>query len=145
MPPLRASTPTAPALVALALLSAAAGCAREEPIHDAATLYTPESLAQELAFRCRSIRPGTRSAAKGAPPKRDEEVLTKGQEATKEAAAPTLDDVCADIARKAGRVGGMTRPEAIRKIAGLVEADATLRPADKALLAGSLNHLADQP
>ena len=124
---------------ALALAMAPAGCGPEKPKFDAAAAYTPESLAQELAFRVRSMKPSAKAAParKKAPGKEQ----GKSAEAAKEAPDSTLDDVVEDAGRKLGLIEGISRDDALKATTAAVEADASLVPDDKRRLVERLGTL----
>jgi hypothetical protein len=140
---------TLPAILAAVVGLAAPGCGPEAPIHDPATRYTPESLAQELVFRFNALKPGAKALSKGGPVKKDKEAearaQTKSKEPTKQAADPTLDGLLAEIDAKARLVSGTTRPETLKKVSSLVAAHPSVTGADKRLLAEGMGRLADAP
>ncbi|MDR3632981.1 MAG: hypothetical protein P4L84_04040 [Isosphaeraceae bacterium] len=126
-------------LVALAL----AGCG-ESSQFDPATQYTAESLAQELSFRYRTLKPAARAAsAKPAPLRkdRDAEVKSLAEEATKKAPAATLDELLAEIADKATLIPGKSRPEVCKAMIDSLAQDKELNDSDKQLLSDKLQQL----
>jgi len=119
--------------LALALSTMAPGCATDAPEVDKSAHYTPESLAQELAFRYRELKPEDRKFARGAVPRAgsagkaadlerarqiDEKAEQKkggGEVPKKRSGPPTLDEVMADIDSKIDRIPGTPRPDACRR------------------------------
>ena len=110
--------------------------------HAKETGYTPEALAQELAFRVNGLKStsNSRAATAGAASKvAAPEDSARGGEAGKTAPEEqTVEDVVRDILNKAAEVEGMTATEARGRIVELVKADGSL-PADrKAAALGAL-------
>jgi hypothetical protein len=122
-------------------------CSPAEPEVDQAALYTPESLAGELAYRFRQLNPDARSAAvryKRNP--KDEKDLQERRERSepaknktsggaparkKQTGPPTLDDLLADIDGELDTIRGVSRPDACKKMIETISADATLPDGDK--------------
>src|SRR5262245_5136452 len=101
--------------LAAVLIISAAGC-RPKPEYDKSVEYTPESLAQELAFRFNSLAPPAKTSTrtrkvvqKAVGSKADEQSPTKAQSkaAPKKALAKTVDDVLDEVAVKVNLVKGM--------------------------------------
>jgi hypothetical protein len=144
-------------IVALALVLpvTSPGCGSDAPEVDKAAMYSPESLAQELAFRYRDLKPEARklsrpAAPRGKPGEReqgrriDEEVEQKkggGAVPKKREGAPTLDDVMDDIGAKIDRVPDMPRAEVCRRMIEALSKDNSLTGDDQALLAGRLKEM----
>ncbi len=145
----------AAAVLALALCTTMPGCGPGTPQVDKAALYTPESLAQELAFRYRGLRPEEKKLTRGAGRRarsaktaaelaRDEQAQKKARgadAAAKRDGPPTLDDVMADIDAKLDKIPGMPRPEARRKMIDALANDASLSAEDKTLLSQRLEQM----
>src|SRR5947209_3180523 len=126
---------TATATVAVVLTMV--GCGGGEPQFDASTKYSPQTLAQELAFRCRSLdrsnpgeKPDGYTTKAGA--------VTKGGAATKAAQANTLDGLLDDVIAKAATIPGMSRAEACKKVAAEAAKDPSISEADKKAIADRL-------
>jgi hypothetical protein len=129
-----------------ALILLAPGCG-ESPEFNKAASYTPESLAQELAFRYNALSPAAkastrtrRPAKKAMDSKADEKSSTKSQvkAATKKDLPKTIDDILDDIEAKAGLIKGMPRSEVIVKMIDALSKDSSLRESDRQVLAGKL-------
>jgi hypothetical protein len=112
------------------------GCGRSTSF-DKSTQYTPETLAQELAFRYNALSPVGKTPMKTRRPqksqkavdsKADEQSTTKAQSkaATKKERPKSVDDVLDDIEAKAGLVPGMSRAEVLAKMAEAIGKDGTL-------------------
>jgi hypothetical protein len=146
--------------LALALSAMTPGCATDAPEVDKSALYTPESLAEELAFRYRELKPEDRMFARGAVPRAgsagkpadlerarqiDEKAEQKkgggGAVSKKRSGSPTLDEVMADIDSKIGRIPATPRPDARRKMIEALSKDAALSAEDKALLSDRLKEM----
>jgi hypothetical protein len=146
--------------LALALSTMAPGCATDAPEVDKSALYTPESLAQELAFRYRELKPEDRKFARGAVPRAgaagkpadlerarqiDEKAEQKkgrgGEVPKKRSGPPTLDEMMGDIDSKIARILGTPRPDACRKMIEALSKDASLSAEDKALLSDRLKEM----
>ena len=117
------------------------GCGPDAPEVDKSALYTPESLAEELAFRyrvaeARGAGSSARAAASaprppGGPPTsiapaRPRRRGAAPSEPKKRSGPPTLDDVMADIDSKIDKVQGTPRPEVCRKMIEALSKDASL-------------------
>jgi hypothetical protein len=151
------STRARAAAVALAivLLPTVPGCGGR-PAVDRSALYSPESLAQELAFRYRGLKPESRNLTRpigrrAKPEDRDrarridekvEQQKGGGAEVPKKRAGPpTLDDVMTDIDAKLDKVPGEPRADSCRRMIEALEKDASLSAEDRALLAGHLKEM----
>jgi hypothetical protein len=137
----------------LVLPALATGCGPGAPEVDKSALYTPESLADELAFRYRALKPDARkfsraagsaskSAKRAADLDRARQAEKKGggaEEPKKRDGPPTLDDVMADVESKIDKVQGTPRPDVCRKMIEILSKDASLSEADRKLLTDRLN------
>ncbi len=119
--------------------------------HDAAVDYTPESLAQELAFRYRDLSPSAKKASKNrsagvakAIEATEREAVAKGRSktATKQAQAETLDDVLDEIGDKARAIRGVSTAESLHKISEAIGRDSSLDEGDRQALAEKLDEMA---
>jgi hypothetical protein len=149
------------AAVALTLAVSAMipGCGAGSPEVDKSARYTPESLAGELAFRCRELKPEarkfTRATASGSRSARNagdrelarqiEEKAEKkgggGDVPKKRSGPPTLDDVMDDVDTKIDKIQGMPRPEVCRRMIETLSKDASLSADDKKLLSDRLKEM----
>lgn len=123
---------------------ALAGCG-ETPQFDPSTKYTAESLAQELSFRYRDLKPSAKAAAaKPVQVRRDRDAESKslGDEAGKQAPAETLDDLLAETAAKMSLIQGMSRPDVCKAMIETLAKDNALRTSEKELLKAKLQQLA---
>jgi hypothetical protein len=138
-------------VLAAALILGAAGCAGN-PEFDHSTQYTPESLAQELAFRYSALSPDGKASTKArsrkpqkkaVDSKADEQSPTKSQSkaAKKKDLPKTIDDVLDDIEIKADLVKGMSRAETFERMADVISRDNSLRESDRQLLAQKLKEM----
>jgi len=134
----------------LAMACAAAGCGSTVE-HDEAVQYTPESLAQELAFRYRSLSPAAKKATKNrSEPKgkasaiAEREAQTKAQSkaVAKKAQAETADDVLDEIAGKARTIRGVSPAEVFQKMSEVIARDQSLDESDRQALAEKLDEMA---
>ncbi len=145
--------PTAPMKAAVSaifmLLLAAFGlsCGPAEPQVDKRALYTPESLAGELAYRFRQLNPVAKStAARYKPnPKAEKDIAERRDRSEpaknktsggaparkKQTGPPTLDDLLADIDGKLGLLRGVTRADACKKMIETISGDSSLPDGDK--------------
>ncbi len=145
--------PTAPAKVAAAaifmslLTALGLSCGPGDPDVDKAALYTPESLASELAFRFRELNPDARSVAaryrrnpkveKDLAERRARSESAKNKAAggapakKKQTGPPTLDDLLADIDSKLDLIRGVSRSDACKKMAETISRDSSLSDGDK--------------
>ena len=153
----RSRSGAAAAVVGVVLTALAPGCGRGEPEFDKAALYTPESLAQELAFRYRGLKPearkstrragaGTKSEKRLAALERARQAEKKGGDTAatkKRTGPPSLDDLLDDIDRKVDLLKGVSRPEACRQMGESLAKDSSLDENDKKLLAEKLKELGD--
>ncbi|MGC8641091.1 MAG: hypothetical protein ACP5XB_14595 [Isosphaeraceae bacterium] len=129
-----------------ALLFFAQGCG-QGPEFTPETQYTPESLAQELAFRFNALSPSGKSSTRARRPgkkavdsKADEKSLTKSaaKAATKQELPKTVDDVLDDIEAKAGLIKGIARSDVISKMIDALSGDSSLPERDRQMLVGKL-------
>jgi hypothetical protein len=137
-----------PALILLlaASLSFVSGCG-EGPRFNPETHYTPESLAQELAFRFNALSPSGKSSTRTRRPgrkavdsKADEQSTTKSQAkaATKKELPKTVDDVLDDIEAKVGLIQGMSRSDVVSKMVDALSKERSLPERDRQMLSGKL-------
>ena len=138
--------PPAVIMLLAVLFCSAPGCG-EDPSFNTETQYTPESLAQELAFRYHALSPSgktstraRRPAKKAVDSKADEQSPTKSQAkaATKKELPRTVDDVLDDIEAKAGLIKGMSRSDIVSKMIDAISRESTLRENDRQMLVGKL-------
>ncbi len=151
---------TIPAAVAAGLLllislpALVPGCGPAAPEVDKAAAYSPESLAQELAFRYNALNPESKKSTRKATRKsrfdksiadvaRDEQIETKaGGEATKKRTGPpNIDDLLEDIGSKMDKIKGSSRAETSLKMIEALSKDNSLNEADKQLLSEKLKEL----
>lgn len=156
----RATSPTgAGVAVVLGLVLAAStpGCGSGPSQVDKAALYTPESLAQELAFRYRALdaeakkstrraRLGAKDAKRIAAVERASQAEKKGgntEAAKKRTGPPTIDDLLDDIDRKLDLIKGVSRPDACLQMHETIAKDSSLDENDKKTLLEKLKELGD--
>jgi hypothetical protein len=122
-------------------------CAPDEPEVDRAALYTPESLAGELAYRFHQLNPDVKSAAVRYKrnPKSDKDLAERrersepaknkalgGAPARKKQTGPTtLDDLLADFDSKLDLIRGVSRADTCKKMVETISADSSLSDVDK--------------
>jgi hypothetical protein len=156
---MRATRATVPVVLAISttlmvvLPAIVPGCGPGSLDVDKAALYTPESLASELAFRYRSLhadakkstRPAKSDKAAAERLERATKVEKKGGAVKKKATTgpTTIDDVLDDIDRKLDLIKETSRPEACRKMAETISQDGSLTESDKKALAEFVGKLAD--
>jgi hypothetical protein len=143
------------AVLALALTTMP-GCSPGESGVDRSALYSPESLAAELSFRYRDLKPEARKFNRDVAPQAkagdrerarqiDEKVEQKkggGGEVPKKRTEPMdLDDVMEDINAKIDKVPGTPRPEVCIKMISALSKDDTLSEADRKLLTDRLEQM----
>jgi hypothetical protein len=150
MPVPRPTAPTKAAVSAICMLLLAAlglSCGPAEPEVDKAALYTPESLAGEMAYRFRQLNPDAKSAAARykTNPKADKNLAERRAQSEpaknktsggaparkKQTGPPTLDDLLADIDGKLGLLRGVTRADACKKMIETISGDSSLPDGDK--------------
>jgi hypothetical protein len=129
------------------------GCGPGDLEVDKAALYTPESLASELAFRYVALNADAKKSTrklsrsdKAAAEKREHgtKSQTKGGGVKKAARGPTtIDDVLEDIDSKLDMIKGVSRPEACRKMTEAISKDSSLTEGDKKTLTELVGRLAD--
>jgi hypothetical protein len=144
------------AVLALALTTTAPGCNPGESGVDRSALYSPESLAAELSFRYRDLKPEARKLTRDVAPQArpgdrerarqiDEKVEQKkggGDETPKKRSGPRdLDDVMDDVNAKIDKVPGTPRPEVYTRMIDALSRDGSLSEADRKLLADRLEQL----
>jgi hypothetical protein len=148
---------TSAALALVLLLPAlGSGCGPATHEVDQAALYTPESLAQELAFRYRALSPAaqkapTRSRSRAKPAKSlaqldaAEKLEKKAKDVTtaKQARIQSLDGLLDDIEGKLDRIKGTSRADACRKMAETIVKEGSLTESDKKLLSEKLKELGE--
>jgi hypothetical protein len=157
IPATRASIPmlvAASTVLMLAVPVLVPGCGPGDLEVDKAALYTPESLASELAFRYQALNADAKKSTrklsrsdKAAAEKRERgtKSQTKGGGAKKTAKGPTtIDDVLEDIDHKLDLIKGVPRPEACRKMTDAISKDSSLTEGDKKSLAELVGRLADE-
>jgi hypothetical protein len=130
------------------------GCSSGNLEVDKAALYTPESLASELAFRYQALNADAKKSTrklsrsdKAAAEKRERgtKSQTKGGGVKKTAKGPTtIDVVLDDIDSKLDLIKGVSRPEACRKMTDAISKDSSLTEGDKKSLADLVGRLADE-
>jgi hypothetical protein len=131
------------------------GCSSGNLEVDKAALYTPESLASELAFRYLALNAAAKTSTrkvksrsdKAAAEKRERgtKSQTKGGGVKKTAKGPTtIDDVLEDIDSKLDLIKGVSRPEACRKMTDAISKDSSLAEGDKKSLTELVGRLADE-
>jgi hypothetical protein len=130
------------------------GCGPGDLEVDKAALYTPESLASELAFRYVALNADAKKSTrklsrsdKAAAEKRERgtKSQTKGGGVKKKApqGPRTIDDVLEDIDSKLDLIKGVPRPEACRKMTDAISKDSSLTEGDKKSLADLVGRLAN--
>jgi hypothetical protein len=131
------------------------GCGPANLDVDKAALYTPESLASELAFRFRALNTDAKTSTrkvKSRSEKAAAERLAHGNKAQKKgggvkktAKGPTtIDDVLDDIDNKLDLIKGVSRPEACRMMTETISKDSSLTQSDKQSLTELVGRLADE-
>jgi hypothetical protein len=137
----------------------APGCGPAAPEVDKAALYTPESLATELAFRFQELSPDARTAKSTFKPKPDKSLAERlaraeqakskgsgGAAAKKKQTAPhSIDDLLADIDSKLNVIAGVSRSEACRKMVEQVSRDQSLSADAKQRLTELVGQLSGAP
>jgi hypothetical protein len=161
MQPVPATRVSVPMLVAASTLlmvvvpAIVPGCGAGDLGVDKAALYTPESLASELAIRFRALAPDAKTSKKKRPSRSDKEAAerrehgnkaqTKGGGVKKKARGPmTVDDVLDDIDDKLGLIKGVSRAEACRKMTDAISHDGSLTSDEKKSLEELVGRLADE-
>ena len=158
-----ASRMTIPPSVALALVLGLSmpvlgpGCGPAAPELDTSTDYTPESLAQELAFRFRALSPESKKSTRKpvrrsksdksvADLEQSEITSKKGQGAPvtkKRSGPPTLDDLLDDVALKLEKIKGTPRAESYQKLIDAISKDSSLNQADRKVLSEKIQQLSE--
>jgi hypothetical protein len=157
MPATRVTIPMVVAVstvLALVLPAIVPGCGPASPDVDKLALYTPESLASELAFRFRALNPDAKASRRRAKSESGKSVVQrverttkaekKGAGVKKKATGPTtIDNVLDDIDDKLDLIQGISRPEACRKMIDTLSQDNSLTESDKKTLTDLVGQLAD--
>ena len=133
------------AAVVLALPILGAGCGSEQVEVDKAATYTPESLAQELIFRYRALKPDAKTATRGSVKKSAGAAVSKksAPSATKKQASTTIDDVLEDIGSKIALIKGQSPTETAKKMSETIASDGSLGDSDKIALTELVGRLVD--
>jgi hypothetical protein len=145
----------ASAILMLVVAAIVPGCGPDGLEVDKAALYTPESLASELAIRFRALNPDAKTSKRKGQSRSDKaaaerrehgnKAQTKGGGVKKKAHGPmTIDDVLDDIDDKLDRIKGVSRAEACRKMTDAISEDGSLTPDEKKSLEGLVGRLADE-
>ena len=133
-------------MVLAAFILPAPGCG-ESPKFNKATEYTPESLAQELAFRYNALSPSGKTSKRARRPekkavesKADEQSATKSQAkaATKKELPKTIDEILDEIEAKIGLIKGMSRSDIVAKMIDAISKENSLSESDRQMLVGKL-------
>jgi hypothetical protein len=127
------------------------GCGADVPEYDKAADYTPESLAQELIIRYRTLNPDVRTARRAPKNKKSgarntapDETDKKGAVRTpKKRVTTTIDDVLEDIDTKIELVKGTSPTETLRKMTQTIASDGSLSDSEKKALTDLVDRLAD--
>ena len=157
IPAHRASIPVlvaASTVLMLVMPAVVPGCGSADLEVNKAALYTPESLASELAFRYQSLNADAKKSTrklsrsdKAAAERREHgnKSQTKGGGVKKKAPAgpKTIDDVLEDIDSKLDLIKGVSRPEACVKMRDAITKDSSLAEGDKKSLSELVDRLAD--
>jgi hypothetical protein len=155
MPATRVTIPMVVAIstvLTLVLPAIVPGCGPASLDVDKAALYTPESLASELAFRFRALNPDAKTSSRKAKSDkglaervaRTAKAEKKGAGVKKKATGPTtIDDVLDDVDHKLDLIKGMYRPEACRKMIDALSQDSSLTESDKKTLTELVAQLAN--
>jgi hypothetical protein len=156
-PATRVTIPVVVAVSAVLLLILPAivpGCGPASPDVDKVALYTPESLASELAFRFRALSPDAKASSRRAKSESGKSIAQRVERATKaekkgagvkkKATGPTtIDNVLDDVDDKLDLIQGISRPEACRKMIDTLSQDSSLTESDKKTLTDLVGQLAD--
>lgn len=143
---------TVSTVLMLTLSAIAPGCGPADLEVDKAALYTPESLASELVFRFRALRPDAKVSSRKAKSDkglaervaRNAKVEKKGAGLKKNATGPTtIDDVLDDVDRKLDLIKETSRSDACRKMIDTLSKDSSLTESDKKSLTELVGKLAD--
>jgi len=154
---IRTTVPSALAKLLAASLTAALaftlapwlpGCGPGTPEFAKEAENTPESLAQEFAFRYKSLpaqstaraqkKAALLAKAKAALPEVDAGKKSSRDDATKAAPVATLDDLVDEFEGKLGKVPGVPRAEATKKFLDALGKDAALKADDLQAVTGRL-------
>jgi hypothetical protein len=157
MPATRVTIPIVVAVftvLTLVLSTIMPGCGPASPDVDKAALYTPESLASELAFRFSSLSADAKASSRPAKSRSGKSLAQqveraakadkKGAAVKKKATGPTtIDDVRDDVDNKLDLIKGVSRSEACRKMIDTISRDSSLTESDKKTLTELVGKLAD--
>jgi hypothetical protein len=149
--PVRAAT----FVMGVVLSALAPGCGPAVLDVDKAAQYTPESLAQELAFRYGALKPEARKSTRKivsrskspdrtAALERARQAEKKGGDApaTKKRAGPqTLDDVLEDVDSKIDIIRTTTRAETCQKMTEALSKERSLTDDDRKVLSAKLREM----
>jgi hypothetical protein len=152
--------PIRPAVAAvgflLVVIGPSGGCGRSAPEVDSAARYTPESLAQELAFRYRALTPEAKNAQSRnrgsskntksiAELESKEKLQTRGKDAAtrKKARVLTLDDLLDELEGKLVLIKGISRLDACRQASEAILRDPSLSESEKNVLSAKLKELGE--
>ena len=132
------------------------GCGTVAPEVDTAAEYSAETIAQELAFRYKALKPEAKKSTRAAQVRtkrkgiadleRDEKALVKaagGAVTKKRAGQPTVDDVLDDIDDKISRIKGTSRADARKKIIEAIGKENSLTEEDRQALSALVGRLED--
>ncbi len=122
---------------------------------DKSALYTPGSLASELAFRFQALSSEAKTSTRKVKSRSDKaaaerrehgnKAQTKGGGVKKTLKGPTtIDDVLDDIDKKLDQIKGVSRTEACRKMTETISKDNSLTESDKKSLTELVGRLADE-
>jgi hypothetical protein len=138
------------------LLGPVGGCGPATPDAEPAARYSPESLAQELAFRFRALTPEAKKAksrnrsrsstAKSIAALESAEkaqTKSKGAPTEKKARVDTLDDLLDDLEGKLSTIKDISRLDACRRASEAISKDASLSDTDKKLLSDKFIELGE--
>ena len=117
------------------------GCGDDTPRFDAATQYSPESLAQELSFRYASLDSKSRQMTPVYTNKKTGDAtrreMTKDA-TTKNAPEENLDSLVADIRRKADTIPNLPPGSARNSVADAVDRDSSILDDGKKAIVAAL-------
>jgi hypothetical protein len=132
------------------------GCGTAAPQVDKAAEYSAETIAQELAFRYKSLVPDAKKSTRSPRPRSKSKSvaeLESGEKAIKKAAGgavakkrtapPTIDDVLDDIDDKISLVKGASRSEVRQKVIEAISKDSSIVEEDKKSLTALLGRISD--
>ena len=136
---------TVTAAVVLTLPILGGGCGSEEVEVDKAATYTPDSLAQELILRYKTLKPSAKTASRAPSKKSSGGAVSKksAPSTTKKQDSPTIDGVLEDIGSKIALVKGTSPAETTKKMSEAIASDGSLGDSDKKALTELVGRLAD--